>query len=234
MTPERLTEIRQKVTKLSDDPVCMTKAERISNALTFTSEVMLVEVLDEVDRLQGFVAKLAKAETRATQAEKERDQCQTEARASKAAVKSLQIELDDLQGWPDGRCSFCGEPKEIHDGNPAGQSYCQKVPPVPRNAGALTEAMLVAKAQRERAEAVEVVVVSLQAAAKAAKKELAKAQRQVESQKKKVEERNAEVKELQFLVKVYKDADIGRTAALDVEDDQDTSENGRPDMDLNG
>ena len=75
---------------------------------------------------------------------------------------------------------------------------------------------------------------SIQAAAKAAKKELAKAQRQVESQKKKVEERNAEVKELQFLVKVYKDADIGRTAALDVEDDQDTSENGRPDMDLNG
>lgn len=52
MTPERLAELRGKVTHVTDDPVRMTKAERISNALSFGWEPWLAEALDEVERLQ--------------------------------------------------------------------------------------------------------------------------------------------------------------------------------------
>jgi hypothetical protein len=44
------------------------------------------------------------------------------------ALRGARAEIEALKGWPDGRCDFCGEPKEIHDGEPAGRSYCDKIP----------------------------------------------------------------------------------------------------------
>ena len=40
----------------------------------------------------------------------------------------LKAEIQALKGWANGKCAFCGCAEEWHDGHPAGQGYCPRIP----------------------------------------------------------------------------------------------------------